>query len=311
MSIAKDPKVIMNEQQFVERLSILRSQKTFYKNKFPYNLGLIAPTKKVKTFKDCGGTNRSNLNPYEVQAKSFDCVNLVKAILNGYDVNSSTIGYYQRNLSNTGDCMEAELLAQCTDVSSNFAELGVHPEILYMKGHIGTYIGKVIAGKYNVIECTGSFGGGVVYSWIDADGTRRNQKGGYTAKKWTHHGRPSRWVSECIEEPKNPDPKKDDKIIAQEIIDGKWGNGEDRKNRLKAAGYTDEDIKRIQALVNEMCKNPSKPAENQEVWHTVKTGEVLSVIANRYGVTVDSIMKLNPSIKNPNIIYTGQKIRIK
>ena len=33
------------------------------------------------------------------------------------------------------------------------------------------------------------------------------------------------------------EPKKTTAQIAQEVIDGKWGNGEERVERLKAAGY--------------------------------------------------------------------------
>lgn len=38
--------------------------------------------------------------------------------------------------------------------------------------------------------------------------------------------------------------------IAREVIRGNWGNGQDRVNRLKAAGY---DPKKVQDKVNELC----------------------------------------------------------
>lgn len=38
-------------------------------------------------------------------------------------------------------------------------------------------------------------------------------------------------------------------IIAQQVLDGKWGNGDERVRRLKAAGY---DPAKIQALVNDL-----------------------------------------------------------
>jgi len=38
--------------------------------------------------------------------------------------------------------------------------------------------------------------------------------------------------------------------IAREVIRGNWGNGQDRVNRLKAAGY---DPKKVQDRVNELC----------------------------------------------------------
>ena len=37
--------------------------------------------------------------------------------------------------------------------------------------------------------------------------------------------------------------------IAKEVLNGKWGNGEDRKKKLKAAGY---DYNKVQAKVNEL-----------------------------------------------------------
>lgn len=45
--------------------------------------------------------------------------------------------------------------------------------------------------------------------------------------------------------------KKSNETIANEIIQGKWGNGQDRKNKLKAAGY---DYNVIQAIVNQKLK---------------------------------------------------------
>lgn len=46
-------------------------------------------------------------------------------------------------------------------------------------------------------------------------------------------------------------------------------------------------------------------------YHTVKSGEVLSLIAKRYNTTVSNIDKLNASIKNVNAISIGQRIRVK
>lgn len=42
---------------------------------------------------------------------------------------------------------------------------------------------------------------------------------------------------------------KSNRVIAEEVIDGKWGTGASRKKALAAAGY---DAKEIQALVNEL-----------------------------------------------------------
>ena len=55
--------------------------------------------------------------------------------------------------------------------------------------------------------------------------------------------------------------------------------------------------------------SPIKPSNINTVVHTVKKGENLSVIAKKYNVTVNSIIKEN-KISNPNKISVGQKLKI-
>lgn len=103
-----------------------------------------------------------------------------------------------------------------------------------------------------------------------------------------------------------PAPKKAVDELAKEVLEGKWGNGDDRKNRLTAAGY---DYSAVQAKVNELCR---KQNADQPVYYTVKSGDTLSGIARKYGTSVSSIQQLNPTlIKNVNLIITGWKIRVK
>ena len=45
--------------------------------------------------------------------------------------------------------------------------------------------------------------------------------------------------------------------------------------------------------------------------YIVKRGDTLSGIAKKYKTTVAELCKINPEIKNPNLIYVGQKIHIK
>ena len=88
--------------------------------------------------------------------------------------------------------------------------------------------------------------------------------------------------------------------LAREVINGKWGNGEDRKRRLTQAGYNYQEV---QNRVNQML------APKVE-YYVVKSGDNLTKIANRYGTTVNQLVAWN-NIKNPNLIYVGQKIRVK
>lgn len=50
--------------------------------------------------------------------------------------------------------------------------------------------------------------------------------------------------------------------------------------------------------------------ENSESFYTVKRGDTLSEIALKYNTTVDDLVKKN-DILNPNLIYVGDRIRIK
>lgn len=44
--------------------------------------------------------------------------------------------------------------------------------------------------------------------------------------------------------------------------------------------------------------------------YTVKKGDTLTSIAKMHGTTVEAIMASNPSIKDKNLIFVGQIIRI-
>ena len=45
-------------------------------------------------------------------------------------------------------------------------------------------------------------------------------------------------------------------------------------------------------------------------YYTVKKGDTLGAIAGRYHTTVANLMALNPHIKNANVIYAGDVIRL-
>lgn len=95
--------------------------------------------------------------------------------------------------------------------------------------------------------------------------------------------------------------KKSLDVIAEEVIDGKWGNGDERKAKLTAAGYKYNEV---QAKVNE------RMAEIYSKYHEVKSGETLSGIAKQYNTTVAKLVALN-NIDNPHLIYTGDKLKVK
>lgn len=92
--------------------------------------------------------------------------------------------------------------------------------------------------------------------------------------------------------------------IADEVIAGKWGNGNDRKNKLHAAGY---DYNAVQAEVNKKLGSGSGSSAQ---YYTIQSGDTLSEIAQKYGTSVSQLQSWN-GIKNANLIYANQKIRVK
>jgi len=97
-----------------------------------------------------------------------------------------------------------------------------------------------------------------------------------------------------------PTPSKTIDELANEVIQGLWGNGEDRYNRLTEAGY---DYNAVQNRVNEILGDSKE-------YYTIQSGDTLSEIAERFGTSVSRLCELN-NISNPNLIYAGDTIRIR
>ena len=96
------------------------------------------------------------------------------------------------------------------------------------------------------------------------------------------------------------DNSKNIEELAKEVIAGKYGNGEERKQKLGNL-YNE-----VQAKVNSIYgQNVSK-----EIIYTVKNGDTLSAIAQKYNTTYQKIAQDN-NIENPNLIYPNQKLVIK
>jgi hypothetical protein len=81
--------------------------------------------------------------------------------------------------------------------------------------------------------------------------------------------------------------KKDNETVAKEVIAGKWGNGEARKAKLKAAGY---DPSAVQAIVNTLLSGSTQTATAKEVkvgsTVTIKSGAVYGGLSGTRGKSV-------------------------
>lgn len=97
------------------------------------------------------------------------------------------------------------------------------------------------------------------------------------------------------------------KKIAKQVLDGKWGNGEDRKRRLEQSGY---NYSVIQAIVNAMVKGEKAPVEPVKKTYKVVKGDTMWKIAKANGLTLAELILKNPQIKNPNLIHVGDIINL-
>lgn len=100
--------------------------------------------------------------------------------------------------------------------------------------------------------------------------------------------------------PKPVDPLagKSDAQLADEVIAGKYGDGENRKSALGARYGA------VQAIVNQKLGGGHKSRT-----YTVRAGDTLSGIAARYGTTWQHLQQIN-GIRNANLIHVGQVLRI-
>lgn len=83
---------------------------------------------------------------------------------------------------------------------------------------------------------------------------------------------PARHVITALQNGSNAQPTaKTMSQVAQEVIDGKWGSGDERKKRLRAAGY---DPDQVQTIVNSMLAKDGWKQENGK-WHCYKNHVML------------------------------------
>ena len=91
--------------------------------------------------------------------------------------------------------------------------------------------------------------------------------------------------------------------LAVELLD------QNHNGRLDAVGIYGMNLGTFYGAFR--LKKWAKSSVEKSIVYTVKRGDTLSWIAKQYNTTVKAICKLNPNIKNPNIISIGQKVKVK
>lgn len=125
-------------------------------------------------------TRKRMINAATPDTFGFDCVCLIKALLWGWNGNKNAIyGGAAYGSNNVPDIDADAMIKVCKDVSTNFSNVQVG-EALWMKGHIGIYIGNGLA-----VECSPKWANGVQITAVGNIG----KKAGYKTRTWTKHGK--------------------------------------------------------------------------------------------------------------------------
>lgn len=297
---------MMTSENFVEMLKVAHDVPNKYNNKYPKNLGY-----------------------FDGKNYSFDCWNLIKVVLSGWMPSGAVGSYVPTSKLVTGDVDGSTLLKSCTERSNDFSKISIPGTYLYLatSPHAGVFIGEFTQdGKtYNVIECTrGMYSGqdGVTYSYVDSNGVRMPWKGGTVKGRWTDYGLLTKYVQygdvKPVEPPKPaPTPTNDTEWVEYTVKSGDTLSSIAKKYNTTVDILAEKNnipnpdlIYKGQVILVPVNVSTSKPVE-EPVYYTVKAGDDLTKIAKKNKTTVENLIKLNPQIKNPDLIYKGDKIRVK
>lgn len=71
-------------------------------------------------------------------------------------------------------------------------------------------------------------------------------------------------------------------------------------------GVADRATEPVQSSLGTVAQKTAQPE-----YHRVVKGDTLWGLARRYSVDLKELIALNPQIKNPNLIYVGQEVRVR
>lgn len=120
------------------------------------------------------------INAATADTFGFDCVNLLKGVLWGWNGDTTkTYGGAKYAANGVPDTNADGMIKLCSDVTTDFSKIEVG-EAVWFSGHIGVYIGKGLA-----VECTPTWEDGVQITAVKNIGAVV----GFNARKWTKHGK--------------------------------------------------------------------------------------------------------------------------
>jgi hypothetical protein len=123
-------------------------------------------------------SRREMINAATADTFGFDCVCLIKALLWGWNGNKSkTHGGTVYNSNGVPDINADGMINVCREISTDFSQIEIG-EAVWMKGHIGVYVGDGLA-----VECTPIWKNGVQITACN------RTKSGYNRRNWTKHGK--------------------------------------------------------------------------------------------------------------------------
>jgi hypothetical protein len=118
------------------------------------------------------------INAATASTFGFDCVCLIKGVLWGWNGNKNrTYGGAVYGSNNVPDINADQMIEVCSNVSTDFSKIEVG-EAVWMKGHIGVYIGDGLA-----VECTPQWKNNVQITACNCT------KSGYNRRNWKKHGK--------------------------------------------------------------------------------------------------------------------------
>lgn len=169
------------------------------------------------------------INAATADTFGFDCVCMIKGLLWGWDGDVTEIyGGAKYMTSRVPDIGADQMITKCKDVSTNFSKIQAG-ELLWMKGHVGIYIGDGLC-----VECTPAWKDCVQITAVHNIG----KKAGYNGRKWTKHGKLQyvTYGAAAVENVEKP-------------VDNTAAKGLTMKMRTLRKGAKGEDVRALQILL--------------------------------------------------------------